>query len=151
MSWGNLASNLGCGGSRLVGCKGCDLYAARPARASPLLSHLPRCRRRSTPDRGLGPGRCSRQRAVGGGGSFLVAAGGSVARIVHAGMPPHLGLFHILYNLGDALEGLVGGVGDLTVPYVYRTGAFTGPCWRQPKAGASFVRRRDLWSSLART
>jgi hypothetical protein len=62
------------------------------ALASPLVSHLlPRCRWRSTPDRGLGPGRCSRQRAVGGGGSFLAAAGGSVARIAHGGRPPHLG------------------------------------------------------------
>jgi hypothetical protein len=81
---GNLAWNFGCGGLRPFGSKCCELYAARPATARPLLAHPPRCRRRSTPDRGLGPGRCSRQSGVGGAGSFLAAAGGGVARIAHS-------------------------------------------------------------------
>jgi hypothetical protein len=89
-SWGKLAWIFSCGGSRVLGSKWCELYAARPATARPLLAHLPRCRRRSTPDRGLGPGRCSLQRGVGGGGSFLAAASGGVARIAHSRRPPHL-------------------------------------------------------------
>jgi hypothetical protein len=109
-SWGNLAWNFDCGGSRLVGCKCCELYAARPATARPLLAHLPRCQWRSTPDRGLGPGRCSRQRGVGGAGSFLVTAGGGVARIAHSQRPPHLWC--------------------LAHPLKFR-GRFRVPCWRR--------------------
>jgi hypothetical protein len=87
---GKLAWIFGCGGSRGLGSKGCELYADRPASARPLLALLPRCRRRSAPDRGLGPGRCSRQRGVGMRGSFLAAAGGRRARIAHYRSPPHL-------------------------------------------------------------
>jgi hypothetical protein len=43
---GKLAWIFGCGGSRGLGSKGCELYADRPASARPLLALLPRCRRR---------------------------------------------------------------------------------------------------------